>query len=402
MRVSTQQMHQRAVELMLEQQTRVAKTQQQLASGKRFETASEDPVAAVKAMSLEREIAVTKQYQANADSVRDRQEAEEAALTGVTDLLHRVRELMVQANNDTLSDTDRQSLALALDQGVEELLGLANARDGSGEYLFSGFQGGTRPFSRDGEGQFAYEGDQGQRMLGIGPGVTVAMTDSGAEVFQRVRAGNGTFVTAADTSNNGSGAISVGQATDSWLAGSYTLVFSQVAADQPVTFEVRDGAGTLVTNGEYASGAAIQFNGAEISVTGTPADGDRFSIEPAGYRDIFSVIQGAAQALEGGGDDPSARAQLYSALDRGLAELDGALEHVLLQRARVGSRLSLIESQTQTNGAFQDAATETLSNVQDLDYAEAATRLQMQMLGLEAAQQSYVSIQSLSLFNYLR
>jgi flagellar hook-associated protein 3 FlgL len=401
MRISTQQMRQSALTLMLDQQARLAKTQQQVASGKRFTTAAQDPVGAVQAMSLTREIAVTEQYQGNAEAVRASQSAQENTLADATELLHTVRELMVQANSDTLSDTDRQTLSLSLDQKVDELLGFANTRDGAGEYLFSGFQSGTRPFSRDGQGRITYQGDQGQRMLGIGPGVTAAMTDSGADVFQRTREGNGTFVTAANATNSGSGSISAGQVTGTWAAGSYSLAFTQAAADQPITYEVRDGADTLVTDGDYAAGASIKFNGAEVTVTGTPAAGDSFSIEPAGYRDIFAVIQGAAQAL-GAADGSAARAQRHTALNRGLAELDGALDHVLLQRTRVGSRLNLVESQTLANDAFKLAATETLSTVQDLDYAEATTRLQTQMLVLEAAQQSYVSIQDLSLFKFLR
>lgn len=402
MRISTQQMHQSALTLMLDQQARLAKTQQQMASGKRFTTAAQDPVGAVQAMSLTREIAATEQYQSNAEAIRASQSAQENALTGATELLHSVRELMVQANSDTLSDTDRQTLSLSLDQKMDELLGFANTRDGNGAYLFSGFQNGTQPFSRDGQGRVTYQGDQGQRMIGIGPGVTAAMTDSGAEVFQRIREGNGTFVTAANATNGGSGTISAGQVTGTWTAGSYSLAFTQTAADQPITYEVRDGAGTLVTDGDYATGASIKFNGAEVTVTGTPADGDSFSIEPAGYHDLFAVIQGAAQALGAAASGSAARAQLHTALDRGLAELDGALDHVLVQRARVGSRLNLIENQTLANEAFKLAATETLSTVQDLDYAEATTRFQTQKLVLEAAQQSYVSIQGLSLFKFLR
>jgi flagellar hook-associated protein 3 FlgL len=402
MRISTQQMRQGALDLMLAQQARLAKTQQQMASGKRLETASDDPVAAVKAMSLTREIAATEQYQGNAEAVRARQSAQEDALAGATELLHSVRELMVQANNDTLNATDRQSLSLSLNQKVDELLGLANTSDGGGDYLFSGSQSGTQPFSRDGQGQVTYHGDQGQRMLGIGPSVTAAMTDSGAEVFQRIRAGNGTFVTTADAANTGSGSISVGQTTGAWEAGRYSLAFAQAAADQPVTYEVRDlGTDTPVASGTYVSGASIRFNGAEVTVTGAPAAEDKFSVEPAGYRDMFAVIQGAAQALGGAAADPAARAQIHTALNRSLAELDGALDHVLLQRARVGSRLNLVESQTSANDAFKETATETLSNVQDLDYAEATTRLQTQKLVLEAAQQSYVSIQGLSLFKFL-
>ena len=218
MRISTHQIRDRALGLMLDQQAKLAKTQQQMATGKRFETAAQDPVGAVQAMSLTREIAATEQYQGNAEAVRARQSAEEDALAGATELLHSVRELMVQANSDTLSDADRQILSQSLDQKVDELLGFANTSDGSGDYLFAGFQSGTQPFSRDGQGQVTYQGDQGQRMLGIGPGVTAAMTDSGAEVFQRIRAGNGTFVTAANTANTGSGSH-LGGADDRGLGG---------------------------------------------------------------------------------------------------------------------------------------------------------------------------------------
>ena len=401
MRISTQQMHQRAVALMQEQQSRLARTQGQLASGKRFEAASEDPAAAVRAMRLTREIAATERYQANAEAVRARQVAEEGALDGVTELLHEVRELLVQGNSDTLGANDRQALAEVLGQRLDALLSLANTRDGSGEYLFGGFQSGIRPFSRDGQGQVLYHGDQGQRTLEIGPGVSVPMTDPGEAVFLGVRAGNGTFVTAADPANTGSGSISTGQASASFAPGSYSIVFSQPVPDGPLVYTVQDGGGNPVASGDDVSGAAIAFSGAQVTVTGTPAAGDRFSVEPAGFKDIFSIVQGAAQALGEAANDPMARAALHTALDRGLAELDGALERVLLQEARVGGRLSLIEGQTQANGVFQDAATEALSDAQDVDYAEAASRLQLQLVGLEAAQRSFMAIQGLSLFRLL-
>ena len=218
------------------------------------------------------------------------------------------------------------------------------------------------------------------------------MTDSGGEVIlQRIRAGNGVFVTAANVGNTGSGTISAGQATGDWAAGRYSLVIAQAAADQSVTYEVRDlGPDTQVASSTYVSGVSITFKGAEVAVTGTPAAGDSFSIEPAGHRDMFAVIQGAAQALSNAAGGDAVRAQFHTALVRGPAELDGALDHVLLQRARGGSRLNLVESQTLANDAFKETATETLSNVQDLDYAEATTRLQTQKLILEASQKSYV------------
>jgi len=401
MRIATQQMHERAVSLMLERQSQLASVQQQLATGKRQASASEDPTAAALSMRLTREIATLERYQANADLAYGQQAAQEDALAGVTELLHGVRERIVQGKNGSLSDADRQALAIDLDQRLEGLLGLANTRYGD-EYLFAGLKSGTRPFSHDGRGQFTYDGDSGQRLLDIGPEVRTAVNDPGVEVFQGIRAGNGAFVTAADADNDGRGSISVGNAVGGFVADDYVIALSRGAPAGPMTYTVRNGADEVVAEGEYQSGSPIRFNGAEVAISGAPADGDRFSIAPAGRQDIFSILHGAARALESAGEGPGASAQRETALDRSLAELDTALNHVLAKRAGVGARLGQIEDQREANAAFQLTAEETLSDTQDLDYAEAAMRLQTQLVGLEAAQRSYMMIQDLSLFRLIR
>lgn len=402
MRVSTQQIHQSAVAAMLEQQARLSHTQQQVATGKQYLSPSENPLKATQAMQLQREIAVTEQHQSNIEAALSRQTGQEDVLAGVTEVLQRVSELLVQGNSDTLDAADRHALAEELYQRVDELLGLANARGANGEHLFSGFKGDTPPFSHDGHGAFTYQGDQGQRSIPIGAGLTVAMTDPGSDVFQRIAAGNGTFETSADPANTGSGAISAGEVVGAFVPDTYTLTFAQAAPGDPVTYEVLDGAGNPVAAGDYESGAAIELNGAQVRVSGAPADGDSFTIEPAGFQDVFSMVHHAAGVLAGAQDDPAARARLHTELDGSIAELAGALEHILQQRAKVGGRLNLLESQGGTNDAFLLTAREALSNAQDLDYAEATTRLEAQMVGLQAAQQSYIQIQGLSLFNYLR
>ncbi|MEY6431897.1 flagellar hook-associated protein FlgL [Thioalkalicoccus limnaeus] len=403
MRISTQQFHQRAVDMLHEQQTRLVQTQRQLATGRRFEVAAEDPLAAGQALRLTREVATTEQYQANANAVRLRQELQEAALGQVTEVLHQARELLVQAHGAaSFNANERHAFAQRLEQHLTSLVGFANARDGGGEYLFAGDQSGTRPFSDAGQGQVVYQGDLGQRHIPIGPGVSAAMTASGAEVFGGVREGNGRFVTAADPSNTGSGAISIGQARGDWTSGAYRLTIVQPAPARPPTYEVHDADDNLVAAGDYVSGAPIRFQGAEVAVTGSPAHGDTFQITPAGQRDLFSILRGAAQALTEAGEVPAGRARLQVGLNRGLAELDAALDHVLSQRAQIGARLDQIDRQTDANEAFRLVATEALSEVQDLNYAEAAMRLQTGMLALEAAQRSYVSIQDLSLFRFLR
>ena len=87
---------------------------------------------------------------------------------------------------------------------------------------------------------------------------------------------------------------------------------------------------------------------------------------------------------------------LYYYEDLNLKEIGQVLD----VRTRVGSRLAAIESQTDTNDAFALTLQQTIGELEDLDYAEALSRLSFELTVLEASQKSFVRTQSLSLFNY--
>ncbi|MGE0080917.1 MAG: flagellin, partial [Thiohalomonadaceae bacterium] len=89
-------------------------------------------------------------------------------------------------------------------------------------------------------------------------------------------------------------------------------------------------------------------------------------------------------------------------VNRAIGNIDLAMDNILTVRASVGARLKAIDSQTYVNDGYLVQAQETLSSVEDLDYAEAISRLHMQLTGLEAAQQTYLKVNGLSMFNYLR
>jgi flagellar hook-associated protein 3 FlgL len=86
---------------------------------------------------------------------------------------------------------------------------------------------------------------------------------------------------------------------------------------------------------------------------------------------------------------------------RGLANLDNAIENILKIQADVGTRIRRADMQSETNDAFNLQLKERLSELQDLDYAEAISRLNIQMLALQAAQQTFAKTKAMSLFNYL-
>lgn len=404
MRISTSQIYQNSLNALLDNQSGVGKTQLQLSTGRRILTPADDPAGSAAALDLNQAIEATRQYQKNADAVRGRLELEEGTLGSAGDLLQRVRELTLQANNDIQTPETRRYIALELRGIRAQLIALANTRDASGEYLFAGSKGSAQPFQVAASGQVAYAGDQNGRSQQIGPSQQIADGDPGSDVFVGIRNGNGTFTTLDNPANSGSGIIDPGTVSGSYVADTYTISFTQVLPTDPITYSVTGAvSGVVVAAGTpYSSGAQINFNGVSVNLTGSPANTDSFSVTPSVKQDLFASVQNLITALESSAPTTVGQAQFHNAVNRGLVDLDQGLQNILEIRARAGSRLNTLDRQKDANDVFLLQAQQSLSGVQDLDYAEAASRLNRQLLSLEAAQQTFVKVQGLSLFNFLR
>ena len=387
---------------MMEQQAALAKLQNQVALGLRVSSPADDPIAAVHILELQRAQSASEQFAKNSTLAQNRLNLEEQAMVDVGNVLTRVRELMVQAGNvGTLSNNDRASIATELAARLDELQDVANRQDGNGEYLFSGYATKTQPFS-GGEGTpISYVGDQGERQLAISTTQRVADSHNGFAVFVNIPEGNGTFATAVNMANTGSGAIGVGSVIDrtSWVPDDYTISFTSAT-----TYEITDGAtpANVVTTGTYTPGAAIEFNGVSVTITGAPAAGDTFSVTQSRSEDIFATIGEVISILREPAGNATANAKLASTLQGSLQQLDQATDHFLGVRAQIGVRLATLESTDASREAMDIDLASSLSDLRDLDYAQAITKLNQQLVGLQAAQLSYTKISGLSLFNYLR
>ena len=400
MRLSSVQIFQQGISAILQQQAKVQHTEQQLATGRRVLNPSDDPAAAVQILDLTEDLAQVDQYNRNGDLASGQLALEESALIGVGNVLQRVRELVVQANNASQTPETRRSIATEISARLDELQGLANTRDASDEFIFAGFQASTEPFVRQGD-NFSYRGDDGQRRVQLASNTQVATRDSGRDVFMAVATGKGGFEVQAAATNGGTAVAGSRSVSGSFVPDTYTLTFSQPNPGDPVTWQVEDAALAVVASGTYAPGETISFGGASIRFDGAPADGDSFAVAPAPQRDMFTSIQDIVDALEGSGASAPEVAALHNALGGALDDMDRAIDHVLQVRADVGVRMNHVQSQRELNDSFNLQLRESLSQVQDLDYAEAISRLNLQMTALQAAQQAYVKVQGMSLFNYL-
>lgn len=400
MRVSTAGMHAATLGLLLDAQARLARTQEQIASGRRINSPSDDPIGATRIEALTRQIEAGRQYSRNAAAAANRLQFEEQALADVGGALNRVRELVLQASNATTDPASREMIRAEVAGRVQEMIDIANRQDGQGEYLFAGHATQTRPFERTDAG-VVYRGDQGQRFQAVGATQRVADGDSGDSVFGRVPGGNGTFVTEPAAGNTGTGVIGVGNVLDpsAWPGGAFTLRF--VAAD---TWEVVDAATpvpNVVASGAYASGQAIEFAGISVEVSGQPAAGDSFSVTDAGRVGFFAALDELVATLGSSTATPAEQARFQSRIASGLAQLDQSLGHLQQVRAGVGVRLGTIENAVAAQEDLEIDLQSIVSSIRDLDYAEAVSRLNQQFVALQAAQQSLARVGQLSLFDYL-
>lgn len=325
MRISTNQIYDTGIQGMMRNQSRLDKLQNQISSDTKILTAADDPVGAAQVLAVSQSKAVEEQYQTNQSSAKSQLSLLDLQLTSLTTALQTVRDNIVKAGNATYTPADRESVAKDLESNLAEILGIANTDNGTGDYLFSGYQGGTLPFAADGlaakspatESSIAYSGDGGNRALQVSASRQMAVSVAGSEVFMNGKSGNGTFV--ATTGGNDVGVVAgtsnTGSVTQTgwslnrtqWDAALSNTVPPVAALPLSVRFidaanyEVVDSAGNTSGSMAYTAGAAINLSvngvnyGAQITLTGTPVAGDSFAIEPGinqgtGVIDMGSVL----------------------------------------------------------------------------------------------------------------
>lgn len=398
MRISTSMIHSNALSGMARSQSALLDVQTELSTGKKINKPSDDPVAAVRILQLRQEKASSEQFGTNISALETRLTLGEQALSDAENVIQQVSQLAVQANNSTLSDADRQSLATQLTELNKQLVSIANTKDANGEYLFSGFSTGVQPFARDSAGNVSYSGDLGVRKLQVSSSQYMDDMNTGEEVFMSVPEGNGLFVLGANAGNTGSGTIT-GQVQNraNWTGGDYTLTFTS-ATDWQVT----DSSNAVVGSGTgYTAGDAITFNGVSLSVNGSPAANDSFSISASGTKDIFSTIDDLISTLTSATDTEAQQAQYQTALNALTTQVAQAETRILNITSSIGARSATLESIDSTRQDNIDQLKTGISGLEDSDYTEAAARYAQLYTAYQAAQQSYATISKLSLFDYI-
>ncbi|HVY78180.1 MAG TPA: flagellar hook-associated protein FlgL [Solirubrobacterales bacterium] len=156
----------------------LALTQRRLSSGKQLTRPSDDPFGVNRAIALRGELEGTRQFRANVNEATGWTNATEAALTRITDVIQRARELLVSGGNDSNGQVAREAIATEIDALAESLKQEANATY-EGRYVFAGTATETPPYALGASD--AYAGDAGTvaRTIGVGVSLTVNVSAAG-------------------------------------------------------------------------------------------------------------------------------------------------------------------------------------------------------------------------------
>ena len=307
MEMSTNLYFDRSIAQMGVTQDRLSKTQMQLSTTKQVIKPSDAPDKSATITRLKSAIQRQDAYVKTIQSVKDKLSQQETAATNASTLIDRLKELTVQAANDTYNAADRKSIDIEVRQLRDQLLSLANTQDINGNYIFSGSRVGKLAFATNTDGKVVYQGDQTINAAGVGDQSMVDVNRAGTNPFDK-------------------------------------LVRTDAAGKKdPVGFfQVIDDLS-----------AALQNN--------KPAD-----------------IQRAVGEVE----------QLQQGMSDSLASIGAAANKAENQAALADENMLRMKSM--------------LSQAEDTDYTEAITKMNKDMLALEAAQSSFAKISQLNLFDYIK
>lgn len=411
MRIATMQQYNIGLNGILRNQTEVNKTQQQISTGRQVLTPADDPIAATKILQMQQDMALNDQYVRNMNTADNRLKTEEASIQSVVDALAKLKELASNSSG-TKTMADRQAIAAEVYQIQDALVSIFNTQDATGEYIFAGFNGLQQPFAQQTNGRYEFIGDEGVRTLAISASTKVATGDSGKDLFVNIPASKNTFTASLSNQNRGNLTINPGFVTNEEkyaeiYPDNLIITFNPPSAIEPAgaNYTVRRASDNRVVEGmegvRFNDGDKITAGGIAVTVSGLPEPGDQVLVNSSPKQSITDSVFRLYQGLMTLGDNPEDSETLGILIADTLTNLTNAEENVSSRRSDLGARMNIVNNTRELAADVKVVNQEILSKLQDVDYAEAISRLSMQTFLLEAAQQSYTTISRLSLFNHM-
>jgi flagellar hook-associated protein 3 FlgL len=418
MRISTSQFLLGGVPELLAQQSNINQMNREIATGQTLLDAASDPASAGLALQTAAQIQHLAYDSSNADAGAASIQTALGALQQVSTVIDQLRQVALRGADASTTAQQRQALAVQAQGALQDLIRLGNSRAADGTYIFAGSRTAGPPFVTGSNGQIVFAGDAAANTVEIAPGLSVPVGGSGQAIFIDIPAGrDGVAVTAAN-GNTGSatasvqGITSLDQVAAERLAGVQFEV-SFTAAGGSLGYLVTSGTGTpgtpgfaasstVVASGSFSQGADLQFGGIDLAFTGTPADGDRFVVQPGANSSLFQTVQDLIGSLAAAGPGQTGASAALQQVQNAVANLEAAQGSALSAQASLGAGLAEIHAVQGRNQTESTSAQVRLSGLQSANLPEVLASYSAAVTTLQAASMAFSRIQGLTLFAALR
>lgn len=413
-RVSTASQYQNLTFNLMRKQGELNQTNGQLSSGKRVETAGDDPVSSVTIQNYRQQLTQIDQYNSAITLANNRLQTMETAIEGVEDNLGATKQKVLGMINGAMASNDRTAFKDELISLRDGLLELANSRDEAGNYVFAGNQSDTKPFMEATDGSMDYHGDSQSRYAQIDKSVNVKTSLPGDQLFTDVPNSYGDY---RPVFSDGAGGLTDGSklhllsatTTDFSTSEDIQVSFKESGkvdkdGNKVMQYSLKIGGKDVVPGATYDPKLGIVYKDpavADSAILNLKFDGissgDSITLKPAQTINIFDSIQSAIDNAERPTSSPAAEANLQRVID----DLDSGFVHMNQQRSEVGTIMQQVDRQLEQHLDFELTLNQAQSGLEDLDYSKAIMDMNQQMMALQASQQAFGQTKQLSLFNYI-
>ena len=427
MKVSTKLFNEQQIRQFSSLNEDIQKLQDKISSGKNIVVASDDPVGSVNLSGYKIVKQQLDQYLKNVNSAQTRLSLVDTNLQNLSTIMIRANELLIQASSDVLGRSDREAIALEVDEMKEELLSLANQQDANGSFIFGGYKTKTQPFQKNINGLIEYKGDAGTTSLSISETMVVETSVDGESLFQKIKGTSGVTVSMFTMLENISHSIRTASSAVHATKADTHAEFEITNRDFGTwSFDITGHGGTANINveltGDDPADIIKAINNANIGITASQSSTNPKKIKlDSSQQGIIELknleipyIKTAQKVpssfitfdpLDATGNKIGHSQTLYDNDQLTSSQLNNIADtqvHIANFRGEVGAKLNLLNRQNQNLSERDLAIKKDLSDLEDADLASLVTDLKAQLTGLQASQQAFVKISDLNLFNYLK
>ncbi|KEY90255.1 flagellar hook-associated protein 3 [Candidatus Photodesmus katoptron] len=394
-RISSFYNHQLVQDNFRSQENKIHHNQLQLTSGNKLIQASDNPLDIHYIQNVNQQLEELKQYIDSIELVRNRLVNHEIIISNAETFSDEAKRIVMSMINASLSHEDMQVKSIEIQEIANNFIKLANFKDTSDSYVFSGTKSKNQPFFFNKDKKVVYLGDNAQRTVKISNNLEIAINDPGSTVFMEIHNPYGDFEPQYHLQYSSKLLLESAINSDDNDQSSYAVKFIDMVDGNSGYQLEKDG--QVVKVDKFDPSKGIQYENISVQVKNQFTTGDCIFLKPRKTYSIFDTFQNIIELTK----NPIKNANFIAKLHQITQEFHTAFIHFNKVHSDIGIRMSTLDAQEEQHKDFQLTFKKIKSNLEDLDYTEAVIELNDNLKALQISQIAFNKTKDLTLFNYI-